>query len=326
MESGENLSGRMRVTPLNYDIVILGTGPAGLQAAIHAARRKVSVLVMGRLDKSSLFAAAHIENYCSVLKASGAELLETGEKQAEAFGAHLLGEDALKLEKTDRSFVVQSESGKEIQARALILATGAARKKLGLKGEKELLGRGLSYCVDCDANFFRNQVVAVIGNGSAAATGALTLLKYASKVYLICKQLSVVPSLERQIRESAVELLEGNWIKELRGEDELKEVVLTDTRTLSLNGLFVELGAKGIMELTLNLDIALDPESFRFIVTNKKQATNVPGIFAAGDICGPPFQMAKAVGEGCVAGISAATYVKGQGKEGAEGREPGHDY
>ncbi|MDP3029525.1 MAG: FAD-dependent oxidoreductase [Deltaproteobacteria bacterium] len=313
-------------SPLNYDIVILGTGPAGLQAAIHAARRKVSVLVMGRLDKSSLFAAAHIENYCSVLKASGTELLETGKKQAEVFGAHLLGEDALKLEKTDRSFVVQSESGKEIQTRALILATGAARKKLGLKGEKEWLGRGISYCVDCDANFFRNQVVAVIGNGSAAATGALTLLKYASKVYLICKQLSVVPSLERQIRESAVELLEGNWIKELRGEDELKEVVLTDTRTLPLNGLFVELGAKGIMELTLNLDIALDPESFRFIVTDKKQATNVPGIFAAGDICGPPFQMAKAVGEGCVAGISAATYVKGQGKEGAEGQEPGHDY
>lgn len=303
------------MTALYYDLVILGAGPAGLQAAIHAARRKVPVLVLGRLRKSSLFAAAHIENYCSVLKTSGAELLEIGKKQAETFGAHFLEEDALKLEKRDAAFLVQSESGQEVQARAVILATGAARKKLGIKGEKELLGRGISYCADCDANFFRNQVVAVIGNGSAAATGALTLLKYASKVYLICRQLSLAPSLEDQIRQSAIELREGNWIRELRGETELKEIVFTDDRVLALNGLFVELGAKGILELTLNLDLALDPESFQFVVTDKKQATNVPGIFAAGDICGPPFQMAKAVGEGCVAGISAATYLKGQGPE-----------
>lgn len=314
------------MTSLYYDVVILGTGPAGLQAAIHVARRKVSVLVMGRLDKSSLFAAAHIENYCSVFKTSGAELLEIGKKQAETFGAHFLAEDALKLEKTDHAFVIQSESGQEIQARALILATGVARQKLGLKGEKELLGRGISYCVDCDANFFRNQVVAIIGNSSAAATGGLTLLNYAAKVYLICRKLSVASSLEKQVRESPLALLEGTWVKELKGEDELKEVVLTDGRTLGLNGLFIELGAKGIMELTLNLDIALDPESFQFIVTDRKQATNVPGIFAAGDICGPPFQMAKAVGEGCVAGISAATYVKGQGEKGSEIVEPAHDY
>ncbi len=301
-----------------YDVVILGAGPAGLQAAIHVARRRVSVLVLGRLSRSSLFAAAHIENYCSVFRTSGTELLEIGRKQAETFGAHFLEEDALKIEKTDHGFIVQSESGKEIQARALILAMGAARKKLGLRGEKELLGRGISYCVDCDANFFRHQVVALIGNGSAAATGALTLLRYASKVYLICKKLSVAPSLEQQLRESAVDLLEGNWIKELRGEGELKEIVLMDDSVLALNGLFVELGAKGIMELALNLDIALDPESLQFVVTDKRQATSVPGIFAAGDVCGPPFQMAKAVGEGCVAGISAATYVKGSGKEGTQ--------
>ncbi len=313
------------MSDLDYQVVILGAGPAGLQAAIHAVRRKVSVLVLGKLDKASLFWAAHIENYCSVPKSRGADLLDIGKKQAQEFGAHFVTEDALKIEKSDNGFTIETEGGKAVGARSLILATGVSRKKLGLKGEKELLGRGVSYCVDCDAGFFRNQVVGVVGNDSAAGTGALTLLKYASKVYLICKKLSVASVLADQIKASAVEVLENNWIKELRGEDELKEIVLKDDRVLAINGLFVELGAKGLMELVGSLDVALDPESFEFVVTDKQQATNVPGLFAAGDVCGPPFQMAKAVGEGCVAGISAATYVKGAGKD-ESGGEAGHDH
>lgn len=294
----------------NYDIIILGTGPAGLQAAIHTARRRVSALVLGKPDKSSLFWAAHIENYCSVPKSRGADLLEIAKKQAESFGARFLSEDAIKIEKEDGSFSVLTESGTRIIGRALILATGASRKKLGLKREKDFLGRGLSYCVDCDAGFFRNQIVAIIGDGSGAATGALTLAKYASKIYFVCKKLSVAPSLEREVRESDVELIENNWIKELRGEEELREIVLKDDRVLAVNGLFVELGAKGIMELAAGLDIELDTESFQFVVTDKRQSTNVAGLFAAGDICGPPFQMAKAVGEGCVAAINATNYLK----------------
>ncbi|MFH1148309.1 MAG: FAD-dependent oxidoreductase [Pseudomonadota bacterium] len=294
----------------SYDIIILGAGPAGLQAAIHAAKRRVSVLVMGKPDKSSLFLAAHIENYCSVPKSRGADLLDIGKKQAESFGAHFLAEDAIRIEKEEISFSVLTESGAKITCGALIFATGVSRKKLGLKREKDFLGRGLSYCVDCDAGFFRNQVVAIIGDGSGAAAGALTLSKYASKTCFICKKLSVAPALEREIRESEIELIENNWIKELRGEDELKDIVLKDDRILAVNGLFVELGAKGIMELAAGLDIQLDSESFKFVMTDKRQSTNVPGIFAAGDICGPPFQMAKAVGEGCVAAIAATNFLK----------------
>lgn len=300
---------------LEYQLVIIGAGPAGLQAAVHAARRKISVLVLGKLDKSSLFWAHYIENYLSVPRSSGSELLETGKKQAELFGARFLDEDALKIERTDDAFSIKTEGGKELRAQSLILATGASRKKLGLKNEKELLGRGISYCVDCDAGFFRNQTVGVVGNDSAAATGALTLLKYAAKVYLICQKLSAAAQLQEELSASAVELIENNWIKEIVGQNELEAVILKDDRRLELNGLFVELGAKGIMELAGSLDIELDPESYQFIMTDKKQATNIKGIYAAGDICGPPFQMAKAVGEGCVAAISASDYLKASGKK-----------
>ncbi|MGD9079048.1 MAG: FAD-dependent oxidoreductase [Desulfobacterales bacterium] len=215
----------------NYDVIILGTGPAGLQAAIHAARKKVSVLVLGKETKSSLF-HAHVENFCCIFNITGEEMLNVGRQQAANFGADLLDEDVLSILPDGQQFKIISESGTELICRSLIVATGTARNKLGAPGEKEFLGRGVSYCVECDANFFK-------------------------------------------------------------GEDVV----------------FIELGARGVMELATHIGIQFDDE-MKYIATNKKMETNVPGVFAAGDICGPPWQMAKAVGEGCVAGIAAATYAK----------------
>ena len=297
----------------NYDVVILGTGPAGLQAAIHAARKRVHVLVMGKESKSSLF-HAHVENFCCLFNVSGEEMLNVGRQQASNFGAVLLDEDVLKISQDGQIFNIITESSLKIQSKTLIIATGTARNKLGVAGEKEFLGRGVSYCVECDANFYKDEDVAVVGGASAAVSGALTMLNYAKTVHLICEALDVTDALKQELEKSAVIIHAGSKINEIIGKSSVEEVVLSDQSKIPVTGVFIEQGAKGVMELATHLGIQLDDE-MRYIQTNKKMETNVAGVYAAGDICGPPWQMAKAVGEGCVAGIGAASYAKKMGRQ-----------
>jgi len=292
----------------DYDVIILGTGPAGLQAAIHAARKKVSVLVLGKETKSSLF-HAHVENFCCIFNITGEEMLNVGRQQAVNFGADLLDEDVLNISPDGQRFKIISESGTELTCTALIVATGTARNKLGVAGEKDFLGRGVSYCVECDANFFKDEDVAVVGAASAAVGGALTLLDYAKTVNLIYDKLDVADTLAAELKKSKVVIHENAKVKKISGDTAVTEIILEDGSKIPAAGVFIELGARGVMELAGHIGIQFDDE-MKYIETNKKMETNVPGVYAAGDICGPPWQMAKAVGEGCVAGIAAATYAK----------------
>lgn len=292
-----------------YDVVILGTGPAGLQAAIHAARTKVSVLVLGRDVKSSLW-KAHVENYCCMSGVSGEELLRQGVEQAKNSGAIFRDADVLKTEQGPEGFTIQTEDGNTLLARTLIMAMGISRNKLGVKGEKALLGKGVSYCVDCDANFYKDARVAVIGNESAAVSGAMTLLFYAREVHLVADSLNVSERLKHQLENSDVILHTGTEVWEILGESEVTGILLADETQIDVDGVFIETGAKGAVELAATLGVQLDTEKFQYIETDKNQQTNIPGIYAAGDICGPPWQMAKAVGEGCVAGLAAAKFAK----------------
>lgn len=292
-----------------YDVVIIGAGPAGIQAAIHASRKKTSVLVLGRPENSALF-GAHIENYAFVPGVTpGADMLTTGLKQMQSFGAEWSTDDVLKVNQEGELFQIDLESGRKVGARTIIFAMGVSKKKLGVPGEKELLGKGVSYCVDCDANFYRGAVVAVTGDRSAAVDGALTLLGYASKVYLVAKELSVSQELMARLSSSKVE-----WIKStvtgIEGERAVTAVKLADGKEIPTEGIFIELGSKGALQLATQIGVQLDPESFKYIQVSRRQETNLPGLYAAGDIVGPPYQMAKAVGEGCVAGMEAATYAR----------------
>jgi thioredoxin reductase (NADPH) len=291
-----------------YDVVILGTGPAGLQAAIHAARKKVSVLVLGKQTKSSAY-HAHIENFCCVFNVSGEEILDVGRQQASSFGAVFLEEDVLQITQQNNGFQIHTENQRKLACRTLIVATGTQRNKLGVKGEKALLGKGVSYCVDCDGHFYKNEEVALIGGESAAADGAITLSRIAAKVHLVCEKLNLASALEQALSRSPVQVHESTKVEAILGETKVEGLQLSDGTVLPVSGVFIEQGAKGLMELATNLGIRLDDE-MRYILTDKQQATNIPGIFAAGDICGPPWQVAKAVGEGCVAGINAANYAK----------------
>lgn len=292
----------------NYDVVILGSGPAGLQAAIHAARKKVAVLLMGKDTKSSLF-HAHIENFCCLFNVKGEDMLNVGRQQAVNFGTDVLEEDVLQVLPAGPVLKIVTESGQELQTYSLIIATGTTRNKLGVAGEKELFGRGVSYCVECDANFYKGEDVAVVGSASAAVAGALTMLDYAATVHLICDKLDVTDALEKQLTDSAVVMHEGQQVKEIVGRNSVEAIVLENSSEIPVTGVFIELGAKGVMELATHLGVQLD-DQMKYVQTNKKMETNVAGVFAAGDICGPPWQMAKAVGEGCVAGIGAANYAR----------------
>jgi thioredoxin reductase (NADPH) len=296
-----------------YDVVIIGAGPAGIQAAIHAVRKKATTMMLGRIERSSLY-SAHVENYACVdgVK-TGQELLEAGMAQVKRFGAQVLEDDVLKIrQKDDALFVLDLEGGATISSRAVIFATGTARKKLKVPGEKELAGRGVSYCVDCDANFYRNATVAVVGNASAAIDGALTLTGYAARVYLVSQDLVASSDLLDKLKNSTVEHLSGTWVTAIQGEKAVQSILLQSGEEVKVDGVFIELGAKGAMELALEIGVQLDLDTMTHIDTNKLAETNIPGVYAAGDIAGHPYQFAKAVGEGCVAGMEAANFSRKQ--------------
>ncbi|MBS7625906.1 FAD-dependent oxidoreductase [Candidatus Bathyarchaeota archaeon] len=291
---------------MSTDILIIGAGPAGLQAAIHAARSRLRTVLVGKVKYSGL-ARAHIDNYCCIDGIRrGLEFLKGGIDQAARFGAEILEEEVLDIVRGDGGFNVETDSGLEISAKTLIFATGTRKNRLGVKGESEYVGRGVSYCVECDANFFKGKKVAVIGDGSAAASGAVLLAAYAEKVYLVSEDLDVSDRLRHQLESSGVELLHGK-VKEIQGGDKVERLILEES-TVDVDGVFIELGQKGAVELASKIGVNIDGDGF--IVTGKSQETNIPGVFAAGDVCGPPFQVAKAVGEGCVAALSAVKYLK----------------
>ncbi len=292
---------------MDYDVVIVGCGPAGLQAAIHAARKKVKVALIGRAEGSGLN-RAEVENYFGIDLMGGKELLARGIEQAKRFGAELFEQDVMKLEMKDGAFIAITDHDMEFKSKALILAPGISRKKLNAPGEKELLGRGVSYCASCDCNFFKNRTVAVIGDESTAASSAVLLTEYASAVYWISKNLNVAPQLMAKVKAAKVEIISPASVARIAGEETVKVLELNDGRKLPVDGVFIELGAKGSADLALDLNVIPDPNGT--IEVNSAMETGVKGLFACGDVTGQPWQLARAVGQGCIAGTNAAKFVR----------------
>ncbi len=292
---------------MDYDVVIVGCGPAGLQAAIHAARTKVKVALIGRPEGSGLN-RAEVENYFGIDLMSGKELLARGIEQAKRFGAELFEQDVMKLEMKDGAFIAITDHDMEFKSKALILAPGISRKKLNAPGEKELLGRGVSYCASCDCNFFKNRTVAVIGDESTAASSAVLLTEYARAVYWISKNLNVAPQLMAKVKAAKVEIISPASVARIAGEETVKVLELNDGRKLPVDGVFIELGAKGSADLALDLNVIPDPNGT--IEVNSAMETGVKGLFACGDVTGQPWQLARAVGQGCIAGTNAAKFVR----------------
>jgi thioredoxin reductase (NADPH) len=292
---------------MDYDVAIIGCGPAGLQAAIHAARKKVKVVVLGKHHNSALI-KAKVENCFGITTAEGRSLLELGMEQAKQFGSDILAEDVMDLNREGEWFVMSTERMNTVRSKVIILAPGISRVKLNVEGETEFHGLGVSYCAACDCHFFKNKTVAVIGEGSMAAAGALLLREYASKVFWIAKENKASKELNDKIKATDIEVLIPAWPAKIHGADVVNSLELTDGKELNVNGVFIELGARGSADLAM--DVGIVPDEKGFIKVDPECKTDQVNVLACGDVTGLPWQMAKAVGQGCVAGTTAANLIR----------------
>jgi thioredoxin reductase (NADPH) len=294
---------------MDADITIIGLGPAGLQAAIHAARKKVKVVAVGKSENSPLN-KAEIENYLGISLISGTEILRIGREQAKGFGAELLEEEVIKLTKQGDFFITITDHAREIRSKAVILAMGISRAKLNIPGEKDYLGKGVSYCASCDAPFFKGRKVAVIGEASEAAESAHLLSEYAEKVHWIAPEIKTSEHMLEKVKKAKVEVIVHSKPVKIIGEKTVVGLELQDGTRLDVHGVFIALGAKGSIELALELGIMPDPSGK--INVDAEMKTEMDHVYACGDVTGTPWQLARAVGQGCVAGDNAAKAVRAE--------------
>lgn len=293
---------------MDADVVIIGSGPAGVQAAIHASRSKVSVLVAGKAAASAA-AGTEMDNYFGTGRVSGDALIAEGMRQAESTGAVFLGQNVISASRDGDSFRLGLEDGTEVNARSVIIATGISRKKLGIPGEKELFGKGVSYCAVCDCNFYRGRRAVIVGNESEAAVSAEMMTGYASETSWVAWDVQANPALVAKAEAAGVRMY-GSKPKAILGEGKVESLELEDGTLIPTDGVFIELGARSSADLAMDLDVM--PEMDDTIKVDCDCATGVPGVYACGDVTGRPWQVAKAVGQGCVAGTNAAAYAKGE--------------
>ena len=293
---------------METDVLVIGSGPAGIQAAIHASRRKVSVTVAGR-PSASAAAGTEMDNYFGTGHVSGDSLIAEGIRQAESTGAVFTGQNVISSSRDGESFRFVLEDGTEVSAKAVVIATGISRRKLGIPGEKELFGKGVSYCAVCDCNFYKGRRAVIVGNESEAATSAEMMTGYASETSWVAWDVQASPVLVEKAESAGVRMY-GSKPRSIIGEAKVEALELEDGTVIRTDGVFIELGAKSAADIAMDLDVM--PEMDDTIKVGVDCATEVPGVFACGDVTGRPWQLAKAVGQGCVAGTNAAAFVKGE--------------
>ena len=301
-----------------YQVIVVGGGPAGLTAGIYLARDRLdSLLIEMGCFGGQIVNAEQVENFPGYPEGiNGFELGELMQKQAEKFGLKTLIADVNDIELKGEQKLVKTTDG-DFSALAVILASGSERSKLGVPGEKEFMGKGVSYCATCDGAFFKEKPVAVIGGGNAAITEALHLTRFASKVFAIHRrdQLRATRILQEkafaepkiQFRwNTIVEAIEGgNFVERLK----LKEVKTGEASTLEVAGIFISVGFKPSTEYLKGL-LPLDRAGQT--ITNEKMETEIPGIFAAGDIRSNSIrQIVAAAGDGATAAFYARRYLEG---------------
>ena len=298
-----------------YDLIILGAGPAGLTAGIYAARGGLNaVIVESKAVGGQAALTAEIENYPGFASVSGYELVSLMQAQCEALGVSFVFDApvALALE-GDVKRVDTAYSG-TLEARAVILATGALPRTLGIERESELMGGGVSYCATCDGAFFRGKPVAVVGGGNTAVEDALYLEKVASEVYLIHRRdaLRADAILADRVKNSGVHIVWDSVVTALDGDKKLQSVTLKnvksgDTSSLAVNGLFVAVGQKPATEGLTGVEL-----DGGYIVTDSEMRTSLPGVFAAGDVRKKTLrQVVTAAADGAVAAESAIKFLNG---------------
>lgn len=307
-----------------YDLIVVGSGAAGMSAAIYAGRYKMSALVFGDAFGGYTTVAGPIGNYPGYTEIDGFDLMMKMKEQAVALGAIVKDEKVASVKKPDGCFLVKTENGGEYHASTIIFATGSEHRRLGLPNELELTARGVHYCATCDGPIYNGKTIAMVGGGDASVKGVNLTAEYAKKIYLISreKEIHAEPINQEQmnklVEQGKVEIILENEVDEIVGTERLEKVILKNpfngSAELVIDGLFIEIGATPRSELAQELGVERDERGH--IRATTMMVTNVDGVFAAGDIT-PLFGSFKqditAAAMGAVAATSAYQYYKTHG-------------
>lgn len=298
-----------------YDLIIVGAGPAGLTAGIYAVRYGLNTIVLEKEVLPGQIAATDlIENYTGFTAISGPELMQKFKEHAESAGVKIEFAHVSLVRSENEKKVVVTDNG-DFEAKAVIIATGANPKKLGIPGEDEFLSKGVSYCATCDAPFYKGKTVMVVGGGESALTDALILSNIAKKVYVVHRRDKLRACTILQQRASKRDNIEIIWDtipEKIEGKAKVENVILRNLKTetvssMPVDGVFIYVGIRPNTEF-----VNVNKNGSGFIVTNEKLETSVAGIYAAGDCRDTPiWQVVTAVADGAVAAVFAHEYILG---------------
>lgn len=300
-----------------FDVVILGGGPAGFSAGIYTARGNVSTAI---LDVSMLGGQPsnylELENYPAFMKIGGFELMEKFEEHADMFGVQKFPMQEIEvIDLVSYPKIIRTKEV-EFRAKSVIIATGAKPMKLGVKGEEEFIGRGVSYCAVCDGAFYKDKVVAVVGGGNSAVEEAIYLTKFASKVYIIHRrdELRADKIIQnRAAKNEKIEFVLNSVVCEIQGQDLVNNLILKNTKTdemfnLAVDGVFPYIGITPNVE---NISGQITQDKAGFIITDETMKTSIDGVFAIGDVRKTPLrQVITAASDGAIAGVYAVKYIE----------------
>jgi thioredoxin reductase (NADPH) len=300
-----------------YDVIIIGSGPAGYSAGIYSCRYQLKTLIFGKMMGGTISEAHKICNYPGFPEISGMDLSSKMYEHATKTGCEMKFESVINVEKIENHFKVTTDLNKEYESKTVILTTGTERTKLTIPDEDKFLGKGLSYCATCDANFYKNKIVGVIGGSSAATMAATMLSELASKVYIIYRgdKLRGDPAWSKQvIDKNNIEVLYETVVVGLNGKERLESLKLNKeyhgSNILGVDGVFVEIGSEPNQNLPQKMNLERDKKGY--IKVDEAQRTNIEGIWAAGDCTTGSNgfrQVVTAVGEGGVAANSVYQYL-----------------
>ncbi len=309
-------------TATSYDLIILGGGPAGLSAGIYAARARVNTLLIEKgVPGGQAAVTSHIENYPGFPDGvEGPDLGHRMKEQAVHFGLQVLSSSVSQVAVEGEDKLVHTEHG-VLRARALIVASGAQSVPLGVKGELEMRGRGVSYCATCDGAFFRDAVVAVVGGGDSAIEEAIYLTRFAREVVVIHRRDALRATRilqDRALSNPKIRMLWDSVVDEVKGESVVQSLVVRNVKTgaksdVAVDGVFVYVGQKPNTEF-LGKVLRLDERGY--VVTNEEMETSVPGIFAAGDVRAKSLrQVITACADGALAAVNADKFLQEQARQ-----------